>query len=475
MSYLIKYRSLFQLLTILATWIITWSFSAPAKADAILHAFDWNYQTVADRAEEIADTGYKAVLVAPPLKSGSECVWYKRYQPEDFRVIDHCRGNKEQFVNMINQLEQEGVQTYADIVVNHMANERGNSTSFPGDEALNDYRSNSEYWERQKLYGDLNNGLFSSNDFNSEFCIKNYQNKDEVINGRICGQSPDRGLPDLRSSEWVNNQRKQYIQTLYDLGVRGFRLDAAKHMRLDTIKTIIPDSIADNAQIFAETITSGGVGNQEYQLYLEPYLRELSASFGAYDFPLLNVIKNSFSPSGQLSNLADPYGNGNALENTRAITVVVTHDIPYNDGFRYLILDPRDEQLAYAYLMGRDGGSPLVLDDGSDGKIDNGRWVDAWKDPWIKSTLVFHNRMQGKGMEILHADQCSLLWRREEDGIVGINKCGFDQQIPVNTDSKFKWNRDYRDALGSNDIVNINSSNYTFTIPARQARMWYVD
>lgn len=467
--------SYFRLLIILATVVISWSFSLAAKADAILHAFDWEYQTVEEKAAEIADVGYKAVLVAPPLKSGSDCVWYKRYQPQDFRVIDHCRGNKEDFVAMIQALESEGVRTYADLVVNHMANERNNSTYFPGDDALNEYRTNSSYWEKQKLYGDLNNGLFSPGDFNSEFCIRNYQNPSEVIDGRICGEPPDRGLPDLKSSDWVNSQRRQYIEALYDLGVRGFRIDAAKHMTIDTIKNIIPDQIANNAHIFAEIITAGGTTDSEYNLYLKPYLQQLSASFGAYDFPLLNIIGKSFKPSGKLSDLANPYETGNALEKRRAVTVVVTHDIPYNSGFRYLIMDPTDEKLAYVYIMGRDGGVPMVFDDSSDFETDGARWVGAWEDPWIKNTLTFHNLMQGKEMEMLYADKCSLLWRREEDGIVGINKCGDEQQISVDTRFKFKWNLDYRDALGSNDIVNISSSNYTFTIPARNARMWYVD
>ena len=40
----------------------------PARADVILHAFDWNYSTVAERAQEISEAGYKAVLVTPPSK-----------------------------------------------------------------------------------------------------------------------------------------------------------------------------------------------------------------------------------------------------------------------------------------------------------------------------------------------------------------------------------------------------------------------
>ena len=453
----------------------------PARADAILHAFDWNYSTVTERAKEISEAGYKAVLVTPPLKSPikDDCPWYLRYQPQDFRVIDNCDGNKEDFVKMIAALNQENVRTYADVVVNHMANERNAATTFPGEDTLEQYADHSTYWEQQKLYGDLANGLFSSADFHNPFCIVHYTNVSEVINGRICGGNGDPGLPDLNDTEasknWVIDQRKEYIESLYNLGVRGFRLDAAKHMPNKAIRSFVPDYIANQSQIFAETITTGGVGDQEYELFLEPYLRELPPSFGAYDFPLLNAIKRAFSFGNPLNEIADPYATGNALENRRAVTVVITHDIPYNDGFRYLIMEPSDEDLAYAYLMGRDGGNPLVFDDGSSGKTDNGRWVNFWNRDRIKRMISFHNRMQGKPMEVLFADECSLLWRREEDGIVAINKCGEPRPITVDTSFKFKWNHPYRDALTDEPLFEITGSNYTFNIPGRTARMWYAE
>ncbi|MDP5188848.1 alpha-amylase, partial [Rheinheimera baltica] len=78
-------------------------FGGYASAEAILHAFDWHYDEVAAKATEIKNLGYKAVLVAPPLKSNAaNCAWWQRYQPQDIRVIDHCKGNKQSFVNMIN-------------------------------------------------------------------------------------------------------------------------------------------------------------------------------------------------------------------------------------------------------------------------------------------------------------------------------------------------------------------------------------
>ena len=456
----------------------------PAQADVILHAFDWSYATVAERAPAIAEAGYKAVLVTPPLKSPitEHCRWYQRYQPQDFRVINNCDGDKESFVAMIDALSQVGVLTYADVVVNHMANERNAATTFPGDATLAEYEANPEYWENQQLYGDLDDGLFSAQDFHAPNCIRNYSDRREVINGRICGGGDDPGLPDLRDTvpgdNWVLDQRKQYVQVLYDLGVRGFRLDAAKHMPNGAIQYFVPDAIANNSQIFAEIITTGGVGDSEYQTFLEPYLRELPAAFGAYDFPLLNGIKRAFSIGNPLSDIAQPYATGNALENSRSVTVVTTHDIPYNEGFRYLIMDPTDEDLAYAYIMGRDGGTPLVFDDGTTadppfGQIDGGRWQNVWQSDRMTRMVNFHNRMQGIDMEVLHADECTLLWRRQEEGIVAINKCGDNRDITVDTRFKFKWNHPYQDALTDDSPIEIRNSSFTFSIPGRTARMWF--
>lgn len=37
--------------------------------DVILHAFDWPYSLITERAGVIEQAGYKAVLVSPPMKS----------------------------------------------------------------------------------------------------------------------------------------------------------------------------------------------------------------------------------------------------------------------------------------------------------------------------------------------------------------------------------------------------------------------
>lgn len=452
-------------------------FASSASADVILHAFDWHYNKVTDTADAIQAAGYKAVLVVPPLKSSKDnCQWWARYQPQDFRVIDHCRGNKEDFAKMIKALGDRQIAVYADVVVNQMANERNNSTTFPGDASVQSYKSNPGYWNNQKLFGDLNYGLFSSWDFHAPFCISNWTDTYQSVHGRICGQYPDPGLPDLKDTEpgnnYVNDRRTDYLRALKQMGVKGFRIDAAKHMPYGAISYTFKPDISDGAFIFSEIITAGGVGNKDYDTFLGPYLSQTPAQFRAYDFPLLNTIKAAFSPGSSLSALVNPKSTGSALDGTRAVTMVVTHDIPYNDGFRHLILDQTDEKLAYAYLLGRQDGVPMILDDGTDTRTDYGRWVGQFNAPHIVAGVKFHERVLAQSYEVLASNDCALIFRRGKEGIVGINKCGSNASFDVNTNERFYWFRNYRDAIGKTNIVNINSSTYRFVIPGRTALMW---
>lgn len=440
-----------------------------ANADAILHAFDWNYADVTAKATEIKNLGYKAVLVAPPLKSNSSnSAWWQRYQPQDIRVIDHARGNKQSFQAMITALNGKGVAVYADVVLNHMANERNGSTSFPGAPTVNTYVSNSTYWNNQKLFGDLTQGIFSSTDFNSANCISDYNDVWQVQNWRMCGGGGDLGLPDLNPNSWVVTQQRNYLTALKNMGVKGFRVDAAKHMTAYHLNQVFTSSITNNMYVFGEIITGGGSGNTDHDRFLSPYLSDTNHK--AYDFPLFHSLRNAFSINGSMSSLVDPQGVGQAIDRFRAVTFTINHDIPLNDGFRSWIMDSTDEKLAYAYIFGRDGGNPLVFSDSTG--TDGNRWVNAYKAAHISSMIKFHNKVQGQGMEVLAHNSCAILFRRGEEGVVGINKCSNQQNFSVNTNYRFKWNRNYRDLLTNSNLVYITSSSYTFGLPGRTARMW---
>lgn len=448
--------------------------SVSAQADVILHAFNWTYADVEAKATEIANLGYKKVLVSPAYKStGSQ--WWARYQPQDLRTIDSPLGDKTAFVSMINALQAQGVEVYADIVLNHMANESSQRSdlNYPGSAVLSQYASNSSYYAGQTLFGNIANNFISASDFHAAGCITNWNDPADVQYWRLCGGGGDTGLPDLDSNSWVVQQQQAYLSALKSLGVKGFRVDAAKHMTNYHINAIFTSSIKSGMHVFGEIITSGGSGDIGYDNFLAPYLN--NTDHGAYDFPLFSQMRSALGYGGSMSQLVDPGAYGQALPNSRAVTFSVTHDIPNNSGFRYQIMDPTDEVLANAYLMGKDGGVPMIYSDHNESN-DGGRWQDLYKRSDVAAMLDFHNAVQGKSMNVLNHNSCIILFQRAHQGVVGINKCDSGQDVWVDTQAAgLWWYYNYTDVLDPSNTQVISSNWHKFYLPPRQARMWLGD
>jgi alpha-amylase len=451
---------------------------ANTHADVILHAFNWKYKDIEANAGIIQKAGYRKVLISPPLKTIDNEEWWGRYQPLDIRVIDSPLGNKDNLSSLIKKLNQYGIDTYADVVLNHMANETfidNNTLNYPGNIVLQRYQHNKAYYENQKLFGDLSVNIFSAADFHKPFCIKDWTDIYQVQEGRLCGHDPDKGLPDLTedSNNVIKNQQ-EYLKALRKMGIKGFRVDAAKHMSNKQINNVFTQEITNGMHVFGEIITSGGKNTIEYDKFLKPYL-DNNKTHGAYDFPLFATIRSAFTYGGDMSLLVHPLSRNQALPNDKAITFTITHDIPTNQEFRYQIMDPTDEKLAYAYILGRDGGVPMVYSDHNETK-DN-RWNGYFNQENIKAMIKFHNVMQGSPMQYLSYNQCYILFGRfSQDqnikGIVGINKCNFEQNISIDTTkySLYKG-RNYIDVLDNKDIINVTNATFTLKIPARTAKM----
>lgn len=433
--------------------------------NVILHAFNWTFKEIASKASEISKLGYKFVLVCPPIFSeGKE--WWARYQPKDYRVLLSPLGNKKDFADMITALANQGVDVLVDIVLNHMANEnRSDRLIFPGTDMLLKYHSNPIY-EENKLFGDLSTNLFTEDDFNPAFCILNWDDPEIVQSGRLCANNGDVGLPDLKTNSLVIQQQNKLLTELKALGVRGFRIDAAKHLPTNHLNQVLTPSVKQDMFIFGEVIDESLAVPPPF---LEQYLADTDHC--AYDFPLHNTMLKAFRPGGSLKYLVDPSHFGLAINKERAVTFAITHDIPNNSVFRGMIMDRTDELLAYAYILGRDGGVPLVYSDhGEDDNLFTNNWKDAYKNSNILKMVHFHNEMHGLGMQVLAEDDCFLVFRRNHKGVVGINKCNHPINVVINTNGLW-WHRPYEDLL-SGKTLTITSSQQSLTIAPRSAHMW---
>lgn len=190
-----------------------------------------------------------------------------------------------------------------------------------------------------------------------------------------------------------------------------------------------------------------------------------------------HTIREAFSLSGSLKRLTHPEIEDNALPWYRSLTFVVNHDVPYNGGFRSWLLDPQDEHLAYAYILGKDGGVPLVFSDHNESAKqypeDKGRWANILERTDILNMIHFHNTVHGKPMAILYESDTVLVFRRGDVGIVAINKSASEQWIEINT-----WGLKnpgiYQDLIHKHQMQ-LSGNNFSLYIPPRTAQMWLAD
>lgn len=433
----------------------------------MLHAFNWKYSQIMENLDSIREAGYGAVLIPPPLYSDPKGdQWWQRYQPKDYRVLLSHLGGKKDLENLIAACHSGSpkIGVYADLVINHMANEaRDDRFDFPGKAELELYSQKPDLYEENRLYGDLSTGLFSTFDFNHAGEIEGGEWSDR---GAVQYQNLS-GLPDLKDSDWVLKQQHLMVNALVNMGFDGFRVDAIKHLTERMV-----DNVADRPEVrdkfwFGEVLTGS---DHDEKVFLEPFLHETWMS--AYDFPLFNTIREAFSFGGSLRSLVRPQDYGNALPWNRAVTFVVNHDVPHNDGFRSWLLDRQDEHLAHAYLLGRDGGTPLIYSDNNESHydVDRDRWLDAYKRPDIQAMIHFHNAVHGEGMAMLYESDSLLIFRRGDKGIVAINKDGSNQWADFSTWG-LKNPGKFKDLIHGHELE-LSGDRFTLFVPPRTAQMW---
>jgi alpha-amylase len=252
------------------------------------------------------------------------------------------------------------------------------------------------------------------------------------------------------------------------LGFDGYRVDAIKHFAEEHIEQVFQHAVLAGKFVFGEILTFNAAENE---LYLWPVVHESPMAF--YDFPLQQTLRAAFSVGGSLSSLVAPAASKNALPWNRSVTFTVTHDVPNNDGFRGMLLDPHDEFLANAYVFGRDGGVPMLYSDHGESTAtfpeDCARWQNLWRRDDIQAMLSFHNRMHGLPERLVSSCDHVLAFGRGDRGLVVINKSAEWQRINLEP-GVLRAGR-YHCSVHGHDM-DVGMAPMMVEVPPRQAQLW---
>ncbi len=260
---------------------------------AVVHLFEWSWNDIAQECEQhLGPKGFAAVQVSPPQKSIDRDEWWSRYQPLSY-AIEGRGGTRSEFTSMVNRCAAVGVDIYVDAVINHMAALDRNYPEVP----------------------------YGPNDFHQCTTGIDYNNRFEV---QFCDLV---GLNDLKTeSDYVRGKIAEYMNDLINLGVKGFRIDASKHMPTGDIANIL-SRLNQPVYIFQEVIGAAGQP-------VTPF--EYTGNGNVTEFQFERTMGFYFKGRGPLKDLRNLNTFNGWLASSDAVVFVSNHDDQRQNTFNTL-------------------------------------------------------------------------------------------------------------------------------------------
>ncbi len=346
---------------------------------SIFHAHNWQFTHVRRELKTIQAIGFQAIQISPAQKSPRGDAWYLRYQPFDHLTIEGLGGSDE-LRTLCDDAKKAGLIGIADVVFNHMA--------VPPDVRRSDWLSaeaarvagNPTPMKKLRAYLDGFPHL-NAEDFQP---WRDMQGADWDNDNRYDSWGNGE-WPELIPNTKVIDLHIQHLTHLYKCGVRGFRFDAVKHMRVSHLRLYI-DAIrnfSEECYVYGEVFSGDPAMHSEY-----------NSLFPTTDFPFLLRIREKL-----IAGKAFSIDSHTDVLSQESIRFGRNHDTALNPpslvaGFIF----PSAELTLIASCISLlvSGGSVLV-------------YVDDYNNAVIRKCLDFRNRQSGLVGEI-RVEKSGTIW-----------------------------------------------------------------
>ena len=289
--------------------------------------FEWTWNSLAKECtSNLGPAGYDWVEVSPPQEHIIGSQWWVHYQPVSYQ-IESKLGTRAEFASMVETCGRAGVSIIADAVVNHMA------------------ASDTVGWAGTKHGKYDYPGLYTEADFHhcasTTGGIEDWNDLTEVQECELLG------LSDLdTSSAKVQGKIVDFLKDLRSLGVKGFRIDAAKHIAVDDLKKIVAELPSDTSFLF--------------EVYDGPAAPALYREFGnTFGFKWAKRVPAMFDDAGMLAGEASP-AVLDLLDPADSTVAMVTNHDTERDQSALTYKNKAKFELANMFMLAIPYGKPML-------------------------------------------------------------------------------------------------------------------
>lgn len=450
--------------------------SAPADdgsgRDVGVELFQWTWDSIArECTEQLGPAGYAWVLTSPPQEHVVGPEWWTAYQPVSHRIESRL-GPAEGYAAMVASCHEAGVEVWADAVINHMTGQDVAGVGWAG--------SPFEHYDYP--------GLYESADFHHCGLTAN----DDIQDYRDAAQVQECELVNLADVDTASPEAQKtivaYLSSLLELGVDGFRIDAAKHIPADDLAAIVA-ALPEGTGIAQEVIR----GSRE-PIQPEDYLGNGQVFEFGWGRDLVGALQGAMGVGLDLAS-----EGGGLLPSDAALIFVDNHDTERGDS----TLSYRDAelyQLGNVLMLASAYGSPVVysgyaFDDrdagptqdadgrvldarcgsepGPDAEFDDGDWVcpHRWAD---LAAMVAWRGVVGSAEQVDRWQGGeALAFGRGARGFLALNLADEPLEVSITTSLP---DGDYCDVLldACDQPAKVRGGMIAITVAARSAAAWDV-
>lgn len=470
----------------------------------IMQYFEWYmdckqnlWNDITKEAEKLADIGITALWLPPAYKGmgGKDEVGYAVYDVYDLGEFDQKGsiktkyGSKDEYLNCIQVLKQSGIESYADIVLNHKMGADMLQTipatkvdwgdhnqlistqetvkvatkyTFPG--------RNHKYSDFEWNWTDFDGIDYAEN--TKEHAIFKFKDKDwssavdEEFGNFDYLMGADVDFKNPKVVEECMNWGKWYLEMTK---VDGFRLDAVKHIDANFYKEwikILREETGD------ELFTVGEYWSGDI-LKLHRYITETEGEISLFDVPLhYNLEKASKDENYDMSKILE---QTLVKENpSKAVTFVDNHDTQPGQSLQSFV-ERWFKPAAYSIILLRDEGYPCVFYGDFYGiPHDN---IEPVKE--LKTILELRKEKSYGEQHDYFDNQDYIGWTREGDNehiksglaVIISNSCDGEKRMYIGT--QFSGEK-FIDALGNcEEVVEIDEEGFgNFKVKGKSSSIW---